>query len=367
MMGPYYSGSSDSIGLYGSSSSFGGTYFEWFIFQVADLQPATPTGGSWNFAANTNTPPAGWSSTPPSNPTNTVWVSISIVSSKSTAPLTWSVPGKFAYASGLQIIYGNGVPGPGVGQSNQLYIQLDTVPQTLWYKDAGTWVYLSGGILPVTYGGTGVTTSTGTGSVVLSISPTLVTPALGTPSSGVVTNLTGTASININGTVGATTANTGAFTTMTASADSSFTSTGAVQLSSGTTGQRPIGAAGKLRFNTTTTEFEGYNGTAWASVGGSTITNDTITAANLYPLFASSTTGTAANVYTSNAQYLFKPSTGELSVKAPRASNGIVVNSATITSDYTIATGDNGMSAGPITVNGGVTITVSSGSVWTVV
>ena len=39
--------------------------------------------------------------------------------------------------------------------------------------------------------------------------------ALGTPSSGTVTNLTGTASININGTVGATTANTGAFTTLT--------------------------------------------------------------------------------------------------------------------------------------------------------
>ena len=40
--------------------------------------------------------------------------------------------------------------------------------------------------------------------------------ALGTPSSGTVTNLTGTASININGTVGATTASTGAFTTVSA-------------------------------------------------------------------------------------------------------------------------------------------------------
>jgi hypothetical protein len=40
--------------------------------------------------------------------------------------------------------------------------------------------------------------------------------ALGTPSSGTVTNLTGTASININGTVGATTATTGAFTSVTA-------------------------------------------------------------------------------------------------------------------------------------------------------
>jgi hypothetical protein len=53
---------------------------------------------------------------------------------------------------------------------------------------------------------------TGTGSVVMSTSPILVTPALGTPASGVVTNLTGTASININGTVGATTPAAGTFT-----------------------------------------------------------------------------------------------------------------------------------------------------------
>ena len=48
-----------------------------------------------------------------------------------------------------------------------------------------------GGTLAVANGGTGATTSTGTGNVVLSSSPTLVTPALGTPASGVATNLTG--------------------------------------------------------------------------------------------------------------------------------------------------------------------------------
>jgi hypothetical protein len=47
------------------------------------------------------------------------------------------------------------------------------------------------GTLGVTNGGTGVTTSTGTGNVVLSNSPTLVTPALGTPASGTLTNATG--------------------------------------------------------------------------------------------------------------------------------------------------------------------------------
>jgi hypothetical protein len=63
---------------------------------------------------------------------------------------------------------------------------------------------------------TAVTDETGSGALVFATSPTLVTPALGTPASGVVTNLTGTASININGTVGATTATTGVFTTVTA-------------------------------------------------------------------------------------------------------------------------------------------------------
>ena len=47
------------------------------------------------------------------------------------------------------------------------------------------------GILPVANGGTGVSTSTGTGNTVLSTSPTLVTPVLGTPASGTLTNATG--------------------------------------------------------------------------------------------------------------------------------------------------------------------------------
>lgn len=46
------------------------------------------------------------------------------------------------------------------------------------------------GTLPVANGGTGVTTSTGSGNVVLSTSPTLVTPVLGTPSSGTLSSCT---------------------------------------------------------------------------------------------------------------------------------------------------------------------------------
>jgi hypothetical protein len=49
----------------------------------------------------------------------------------------------------------------------------------------------SSGVLQIAGGGTGVTTSTGSGNNVLSTSPTLVTPALGTPSALVLTNATG--------------------------------------------------------------------------------------------------------------------------------------------------------------------------------
>jgi hypothetical protein len=80
---------------------------------------------------------------------------------------------------------------------------------------AGTLAIANGGT-GLTALGTGVQTAIGinvgsAGAVVVNGG------ALGTPSSGTVTNLTGTASININGTVGATTATTGAFTTLSAS------------------------------------------------------------------------------------------------------------------------------------------------------
>lgn len=58
------------------------------------------------------------------------------------------------------------------------------------YGKIGLATHVSG-TLPVANGGTGVTSSTGSGSNVLSDSPTLVSPALGTPASGTLTNATG--------------------------------------------------------------------------------------------------------------------------------------------------------------------------------
>ena len=205
---------------------------------------------------------------------------------------------------------------------------------------------LTTGTLPVTAGGTGLATITA-GRVLFGA----VTSALGNTA-----NLFWDSSNNRFG-----------VNTATPAVTTALVGTDAVLIPVGTTLQRPTGAAGYLRFNTTTGEFEGYNGSAWASVGGAALSNDTATSSNVYPLFAAATTGTASTIYTSNAKLLYKPSTGEFQSSELVAGNGIFVNSQTVSADYTIPSGSNAMSAGPVTVNSGITVTVSSGSVWTVV
>ncbi len=138
--------------------------------------------------------------------------------------------------------------------------------------------------------------------------------------------------------------------------------TGSMILPKGTTGERDANNAGYIRFNTSTSEFEGNNGSAWASVGGGAITNDTTTATNIYPLCVAATTGTALNVYTSNAKYLYKPSTGELTVPLVIASRCMVLNNTTISENYTVAAGTNAMSVGPITISAGVAATGQTGA-----
>ena len=95
----------ESAGLYGQAVVYGGTYFEWSIFYISPTQPATPTNGSWNFETNVGTLPSGWLMSPPSNPTSTVWVSISIVNSRNENTLTWSTPGLY-FMSGYSGISG---------------------------------------------------------------------------------------------------------------------------------------------------------------------------------------------------------------------------------------------------------------------
>ena len=207
--------------------------------------------------------------------------------------------------------------------------------------------------LKTNYGGTGLTSYTAGDLPYYSTGTAL--SKLGIGAANTVMTSSGSApqwstSINISGSV-------------TAASDSAFTSTGALQIPVGTTAQQPTGANGKIRYNSTLSQYEGYNSASstWALLGGAVVSNDTSTASDLYPTFAGVTSGNISTLYTSNALYLYKPSTGELKVKAPVASNGVVVNADSVSSNYTIATGTNGFSVGPLTVNSGVTLTVASG------
>ena len=109
---------------------------------------------------------------------------------------------------------------------------------------------------------------------------------------------------------------------LTVGADSAFNSTGAVKISVGTTAQRPTGANGKIRYNSTTGKYEGYAGSDWGQLGGG------------------ATGGGADEVFIENGQ--------------------------TVTTSYSIPVGKNAMSTGPITVDTGAVVTIPDGSRWVV-
>jgi len=142
-----------------------------------------------------------------------------------------------------------------------------------------------------------------------------------TPASGAFTTLSATSTLGVGGatTLSSTLAVTGA---ATFAADSSFNSTGALKLPAGTTGQLPSPVAGMIRYNTTLSQFQGYS-TAWGSIGGG------------------ATGGGSDQVFNLNDQV--------------------------VTTDYTIAATKNASSAGPITINTSVTVTISTGAVWVIV
>ena len=182
-------------------------------------------------------------------------------------------------------------------------------------------------------------------------------PTLNQNTTGTASNVTGVVAI-ANGGTGQTTASA-AFNAL-----SPVTTTGDLIIGNGTNSSTrlPIGANNYVLTSNGTTAVW-----AVASGSGATISNDTATSTNVYPTFAAATSGALSTIYTSNAKYLYKPSTGELTSEHFVAGNGIFVNSLTIDVSYTIAAGTSGMSAGPITVASGTTVTVSSGSRWVVV
>jgi hypothetical protein len=207
-----------------------------------------------------------------------------------------------------------------------------------------------------------VTSVSGTGTVNgISLSGTVTSSGsltLGGTLTGVdlTTQVTGTLPI-ANGGTGQTTASA-AFNAL-----SPVTSTGDLIIGNGANSSTrlPIGANNYVLTSNGTTAVW-----AVATGSGATITNDTSTSTNVFPTFAAATSGSLSTIYTSNAKYLYKPSTGELTSEHFIAGNGIYVNSLTIDVSYTIASGTSGMSAGPVTVASGTTVTVASGSRWVV-
>jgi hypothetical protein len=86
----------------------------------------------------------------------------------------------------------------------------------------------------------------------------------------------------------------------------------------------------------------------------------------MYPTWVTTTTGNLPQKV-SSTKFTFNPSTGTVAASAVNATNGIVVNSATISASYSIPSGSNAMSAGPITVADGVTVTIPDGNAWVIV
>jgi len=210
------------------------------------------------------------------------------------------------------------------------------------------------GTLAVANGGTGVTSSTGTGSVVLSASPTLT----GTLTAAAA-NFSGDVSMVQNS------ASTGSLV---------LTNTGINGVNLRLTGDGATTPAKTIRVTSGVLQIlnNAYSAAILSVTDAGAIT---VTGALTYGgvTLSNSVTGTGSMVlsasptFTGTALATNLTASGVVTGASVTASNAMFVNSQTVAADYTIAVGYNAMSAGPVTVNGGITVTVSAGSSWAVV
>jgi len=175
--------------------------------------------------------------------------------------------------------------------------------------------------------------------------------------SGAGTGLTGTASsLSIGGNAATATSATTA-TNLAGGANGSVP----YQTGSGATTFLAAGTDGYVL-----TQASGVPTWAPAASSGITITDDTSTNATRYLTFTDATTGTETGLDVSSTKLQYNPSTGTVTSEILSAANGIIINSKTIDTSYTIPNDYNASSAGPVTVGSGVTVTVPTGSRWVV-
>lgn len=139
--------------------------------------------------------------------------------------------------------------------------------------------------------------------------------------------------------------------TVTNTSPSSGGTVTSVDVSGGTTGLTTSG--GPVTESGTIT----LAGTLGVANGGTGLTSLT---ANRIPY------GNGTSALGNEADFTYDPSLNTVTAPQVMASNGIIVNSATVSANYTIPSGSNAMSAGPVTVASGITVTVTDGA-WVIV
>ena len=108
-----------------------------------------------------------------------------------------------------------------------------------------------------------------------------------------------------------------------------------------------------------------YSGTALPIAnGGTNSTSYTAKSGNVAGLVFYNGTSLVNDTTVTDVGY--DTSLNMLTAKNIESNNGIICNSRTVSSSFTIPSGDSAMSTGPITIASGVTVTVPSGGKWVV-
>ena len=153
---------------------------------------------------------------------------------------------------------------------------------------------------------------------------------------------------------------------------SSTAGTGTLTLSGAVTGYKTF-STGIGNGNTTYYTINDATANVWevglGTVGAGTLSRDTVLSNSSNTTSLISFAGNTVNVWCDYPATRSVIQDASLNGTAPqiRASNGLLVTAQTVTANYTIASTDNAISPGPVSVASGITVTVSSGSVWVVV